>query len=513
MNDVYKSRGLDGYVIGTIVELFERGKKFPTRIVPGVLVLLVSLLLVDVRAQTGGPQTFLKTPHVLINDGQVRVSIGKDVLIPKGTEVTGIVVIAGDVKVEGRVEGDVVVVGGKAEILGHVTGSVVSSLGSAQLGDEAKIDQDVVVVGGEFQEGANSFVGGQKNWIALGNTVPNFKGAFQWIASGPMKGRWLPLGFVWPWVVAGVSVLLYVFLAIVLAKPANHCTNALSQQPLASFLSGVLIIILTGPLLMLLLVSVVGIIVIPFVICAGVAALLFGKMVTLRFVGEQLGRQLGGGLFTQPLIGLLLGCLLVLVLYTIPILGFLTWGLLTPLGLGAVFMASIQGSKKREDPIMSAPRDYAAGPGSAPSSEVTLDLPPTPAFSQSVGSDALLLPRVGFWRRFSASFLDLILIAVLSALAGQPVIFLVLLLMYHVGMLGWKGTTIGGTILGIKCFRTNGSSMDYGSAAIRAVSAVFSILVAGIGYFWAGWDSEKQAWHDKIAGTIVVKMPKGAALL
>jgi uncharacterized RDD family membrane protein YckC len=30
----------------------------------------------------------------------------------------------------------------------------------------------------------------------------------------------------------------------------------------------------------------------------------------------------------------------------------------------------------------------------------------------------------------------------------------------------------------------------------------------GLGYFWAIWDKDNQAWHDKIAGTVVVKEVK-----
>lgn len=32
-------------------------------------------------------------------------------------------------------------------------------------------------------------------------------------------------------------------------------------------------------------------------------------------------------------------------------------------------------------------------------------------------------------------------------------------------------------------------------------------LVFGLGYFWAIWDKDGQTWHDKIAGTVVVKRP------
>ena len=26
-----------------------------------------------------------------------------------------------------------------------------------------------------------------------------------------------------------------------------------------------------------------------------------------------------------------------------------------------------------------------------------------------------------------------------------------------------------------------------------------------LGFFWIGWDDRKQGWHDKLAGTLVVR--------
>jgi hypothetical protein len=37
-------------------------------------------------------------------------------------------------------------------------------------------------------------------------------------------------------------------------------------------------------------------------------------------------------------------------------------------------------------------------------------------------------------------------------------------------------------------------------------------LFMGIGYFWAIWDKDGQAWHDKIAGTVVVTRAAGVAI-
>lgn len=453
-----------------------------------------------------------RTQVIRVHENDARVSIGQDVKVLKEDVTQGVVVVGADAWVEGRVEGDVVVVGGSANIQGEVTGSVVTVLGSTKLGDEARIEGDAVVVGGRLDSGTGAVVNGEKTAVGFGVEMPKFKRFFEWIGAGPMMGRWLPLGMNWAWGVAGILLVIYGVLAVLFPRPATLCVDLLEQRSAASFFTGVLTFMLVGPVLLLLLISVAGILVIPFVLCGIVAVLLFGKMVSIRYLGEQFGRQLGGGVMVQPLVALATGGLLVAVLYTVPILGLVTWGLLTPLGAGAVVLAISSG--------LSRPRVGVAGAGLGVGGGVTtreagLGEPPLPGGENraAAGVDPLLLPRVGFWRRFWAACLDVILVGLATAIVQQPLAFLFGLLVYHIGMWGWKGTTIGGTILGIRCYRTTGAPMDYGVATVRGISAIFSFLVLGLGFLWAGWDRENQSWHDKIAGTMVVRMPRGTPLL
>jgi len=34
-----------------------------------------------------------------------------------------------------------------------------------------------------------------------------------------------------------------------------------------------------------------------------------------------------------------------------------------------------------------------------------------------------------------------------------------------------------------------------------------------LGFFWIAFDNERQAWHDKIAGTVVVRTVRTVALV
>ena len=83
------------------------------------------------------------------------------------------------------------------------------------------------------------------------------------------------------------------------------------------------------------------------------------------------------------------------------------------------------------------------------------------------------------------------------------------------GAILWKlkGATVGDIIFGLKVVRVDGRQMDWVSAAVRALACFFSLIVIGLGFFWIAFDREKQGWHDKIAGTVVVRMPKGISLV
>ena len=41
----------------------------------------------------------------------------------------------------------------------------------------------------------------------------------------------------------------------------------------------------------------------------------------------------------------------------------------------------------------------------------------------------------------------------------------------------------------------------------------FAMAALGLGFFWIAFERERQSWHGKIAGTVVVRVPKGVSLL
>jgi uncharacterized RDD family membrane protein YckC len=60
-------------------------------------------------------------------------------------------------------------------------------------------------------------------------------------------------------------------------------------------------------------------------------------------------------------------------------------------------------------------------------------------------------------------------------------------------------------VLNIKVVRTDGSALTILQAFIRYIGLIVSVACIFIGVIWAAFDANKQGWHDKIAGTYVIR--------
>jgi uncharacterized RDD family membrane protein YckC len=87
-------------------------------------------------------------------------------------------------------------------------------------------------------------------------------------------------------------------------------------------------------------------------------------------------------------------------------------------------------------------------------------------------------------------------------------VYLVLLFLsstYFVFLQGFGGRTIGKMVLGIRIIREDGESIGLREAFIRWVGYIVSTIFLFIGFIWALFDPKGQTWHDKFAGTYVVR--------
>ncbi len=441
------------------------------------------------------------------------VRIGSDVTVETNQSQREVVVVRGNVTLNGNVRHDVVVISGKAVINGRVGGDLVVVLGSAELGESAEVERDAVIIGGTLRTAAGARIGGDRIVFDPGR-IPGLLYVTEWVRAGLLLGRPLPHQLGWVWVVAGVFLLLNVLLSVLFPKTIDRCVETVQKRPMGSLFAGLLVLVLFAPLMFLLAISMVGIVVIPFVICALVASLFLGKVTLYRYAGQQFGRQLGASVLENPMIALLAGTFIFYLLYMVPVIGFMVWAIVSLWGVGAVATAAAANFKREREKIpapvaVSMPVMEPGGAGTGPS----IGVPPVASAAPPVYPEpgTAMLPRVGFWARLMATLLDAILIVPCTFLVHQ---FLPLLwIAYHVGMWAWKGTTIGGIVLSQKVVRLDGRPIDLSVALVRSLSSILSLVAFGLGFFWAGWSREKQSWHDKIAGTVIAKVPKGMSLI
>lgn len=399
---------------------------------------------------------------------------------------------------------DVVVVGSDVEVNGTVQGDLVVVLGNVRLGPAGKVAQGPVIVGGDLFAQPGSKIGNNPTVISLsmfGGVTNILNPAFveagkRWVAEGAFRIRPLPHRLPLAWIVAGFLLLFFIVVGVIFQRPVTASVSILDEKPGSALLVGLLVGFLSLLLVLLLIISLVGVVVLPFVVCALAALFIIGKVAVYRYAGQTLGGQLGVTFLQNPLFALVSGTLLFYLCYAVPVIGAIMWIMVAPLGIGAVVLATL-GHKK------------SASNATAPVGVAVTDLPPGLAATPPV-----LLPRVGFWSRFLATFLDLMLVGlVMTLLVRKPEWFLLVWSVYHLTLWSWKGTTVGGIILGLRIVRLDGGPINLPVAAVRLLGGFFSAAVFFLGFFWAGWTQERQSWHDKIAGTVVVRYPKSTPLL
>ena len=70
------------------------------------------------------------------------------------------------------------------------------------------------------------------------------------------------------------------------------------------------------------------------------------------------------------------------------------------------------------------------------------------------------------------------------------------------------GQTPGYKLLGMRVVRArDGGPVSFGTGILRMIGYIINDIIFGIpiGFIWAGFDAQKQGWHDKLAGTVVIQ--------
>jgi uncharacterized RDD family membrane protein YckC len=449
--------------------------------------------------------------------GDDRVSIMGSVSVEPDEEVNGsAVAVMGSVAVNGTVDEDAVSVLGSTTINGTVHGSAVAVLGNLRLGPNARIDGDAVCVGGRYSRAATAVVHGREVEKRTGADFSHNEQLHAWLAHGLRLGRPFALGghHLGFWLLGLAVFALCILLALAFPGAVGKCGDTLAQRPGITFLTGILGVLALPVLFLVLMITLVGIPVALGVLPLSLlACVLFGKTAIYSMAGRSIiGRQ------SPAAAGVLVGGVLFSVLYFVPFLGGALWLMVGFLGFACV-IATLFSSARRPAPAAATPAaaapalaGAAASPGPAPAAPEP-PVVPEPAAPVAPALSAVAesgLPRAGFWVRMAALLVDALLVGVVTHMCS---FFLPILAIYGAILWKLKGSTIGGIIFGLKVVRVDGKPPEWVTMIVRALACFFSLIVACLGFFWIAFDPEKQAWHDKIAGTVVVRLPKGVSLV
>jgi uncharacterized RDD family membrane protein YckC len=478
------------------------------------------------------------------------------------------VAVLGDVSVKGSAGDSAVAVLGDVYINGRVDQDVVAVLGDVKLGPQAVIGGQVTAVLGDVERSPTAVVqGGTVN--VLSGLFGNLEGLHAWFEHCLVFGRPLAptLDVSWAWWVALGTLAFYILIAAVFQDGVRRCVQTLESHPGPSVLAAIILVLLLPVVLLALVITVVGIAVIPLLWIALICAGIFGRVVALGWLGGRCLRFSGQPTASRAMLEVLVGGLIVLALYMVPVVGFFLYLLLGVFGFGAVIYTILLATRPAPvKPVPGGPRAGTSGPtpgttwaaggtpsgatqaasGTAPGTTWTAEgtpsgtpwtaggttpdsadntstasppppAPPPPGAPAGHAPDILdvaTLPRAGFWIRMLALLIDLILIGVaLSWLHHGGRGMLLLLATYGAIMWKLKGTTVGGIVCDLKVVRIGGGPLDWGTAIVRALGCFLSLVIVGLGFIWIAVDHDHQAWHDKIAGTVVVRVPKGVGLI
>jgi uncharacterized RDD family membrane protein YckC len=179
-----------------------------------------------------------------------------------------------------------------------------------------------------------------------------------------------------------------------------------------------------------------------------------------------------------------------------------------------------------------------AGDQAPPAAVVTATLPYSAAPIQYFNPTGAVFVYGGFWLRFCAWFIDWIILTIATQAVvvtlpsilrlgvfnfGRPMPVWTLGMAVNIpsALIGWlyyallesstMQATVGKMALGLVVRDLEGRRISFARATGRHFGKIISTMILGIGYIMAGFTEKKQALHDIIANTLVVRksLPRG----
>jgi uncharacterized RDD family membrane protein YckC len=420
---------------------------------------------------------------------------GQNFVLEKGESTTGdLVLVRGHAKIDGTVNGDCVLVGSDADISGTINGDAVSVASKMRFSPGTVINGDFVSVVSTVSGSSSAHVNGER--INLDVFPPDtLLGFDKWFSGTVLLLRPMSPESFTSWFGALFVLAFCLGVGALFPRLLADTGTVLQERAPASLLSGLAIVPAAALFCFLLLITVLGVFVIPFVVATLVVFSLIGNAAVFQAIGQRLAPKLKDQKH-GALIWIALGAVICWIIYCIPVIGFLAGSLVFLTGLGAFSLYVV-------DRARAAPSTRRTAPAKALADESGRESSPVRRTSTLVAGN-----MADFWRRLGANLIDLVVLYSLLQFTGITRILVPAWVLYRFGMYVWRSATLGEIVLNLRVEKLDGGNLihDYGTAMVRALASLLSLLPLGLGFLWILFDPQRQTWHDKISGSVVVPL-------
>lgn len=123
-----------------------------------------------------------------------------------------------------------------------------------------------------------------------------------------------------------------------------------------------------------------------------------------------------------------------------------------------------------------------------------------------------LLPQLALW--FVSSAVLLLARGGVPVPPGSPAASAELALLWAVSglyaVLSWRrgGQTLGMRPWRLRVVSADGGGVSWRQAILRYLAASLSLALFGLGFLAALFDGERRTWHDRLSGTLLVRLPR-----
>lgn len=324
-------------------------------LVMGMIVFMLMFIPVSAFEVMEGDSMVISDPvndDLLISGGAVTINApvksitfaGRTLIVNAPVE-QNLIAVGGEIQVNAPVGTDVIAAGGQIDINGDVTGKVLAaggevsmngktsnfavSAGKVLMGTSSHISRDALISSSDYTAGET--VEGELKTDTGEGFGPSMN--FEKIG-GALSALMTVLSVLF----AVGMLILGVILIRIIPGPFSTVVATLSHNILISFVYGVAAIIISGILIIILIVTIIGI---PTAMVISLA-ILTGLIISILLSGAALGSWIADktGKVISPTVSFVIGYIILEILFVVPVLGFFLKILAVCTGLGALLAAT-----------------------------------------------------------------------------------------------------------------------------------------------------------------------------